>query len=459
MAATAVILLFTAFLGAGLYGARRAQPGTEQFLLGGRGVPLWMGIVAMTAAWVDGGYLLGTAEGVFKHSVASGLQGGVLYGMSLVLGGLFFASRMRRAGYTTLVDPFAARYGNQWAAVLMVPALVAELLWCAELLAALGATFGVLGGISHNTAIVTAAMLVTFYTALGGLWSVAYADVVQMAVMVIGVTLVASMIAPALAARPYSPPVTDWPAAESLRFADVSVMLLFGGIPWNCYFQRVLSCRSERDARTMSVTAGLLVSLFTLPPLLIGMAATNMNWPDEVLARLRQWPSEVFPAVLRYAVPGWVGFLGLAAIVGAVTSSYSSSLLSASTLFAWNLWRPWRGEATRASIRSGIALIALLATLLALKAQSVQALWLFTSDLVFVVLFPQLLFALYDPRTTRTASITAFVVSLVLRLGAGESLVELPALIPFPEWFPHRTFAAVAGLVILPLVSRWRRPL
>jgi hypothetical protein len=49
----------------------------------------------MTATWVDGGYLLGTVEGTFRSSVASGAQGGVCFGVSLILGGLFFACCMR----------------------------------------------------------------------------------------------------------------------------------------------------------------------------------------------------------------------------------------------------------------------------------------------------------------------------------------------------------------------------
>jgi solute carrier family 5 (high affinity choline transporter), member 7 len=95
-----------------------------------------------------------------------------------------------------------------------------------------------------------------------------------------------------------------------------------------------------------------------------------------------------------------------------------------------------------------------LATVLALKVQSVQALWFFTSDLVFVLLFPQLLFALFDTKANRTGSIAAFVVSLVLRVGGGEPLLGLPALISYPQAVPFRTLAAAAGLVLLPLVSR-----
>ena len=80
-------------------------------------------------------------------------------------------------------------------------------------------------------------------------------------------------------------------------------------------------------------------------------------------------------------------------------------------------------------IRSSILLFGALATVLALKVQSVQALWFFTSDLVFVLLFPQLLFALFDPKANRTGSIVAFVVSFVLRVGGGEPLLGVPAFI------------------------------
>ncbi len=98
----------------------------------------------MTATWVDGGYLLGTAEGVYRSGIATGLQGGVCFGISLILGGLFFARRMRALEFHTLIDPFEARFGPKWAVVLALPAVLAEMFWSAELLVALGSTFGVM---------------------------------------------------------------------------------------------------------------------------------------------------------------------------------------------------------------------------------------------------------------------------------------------------------------------------
>ena len=141
----AVLLMYAAFAGVGWVAARKASGGTAaDLLVAGRRMPLWVAALTMTATWVDGGYLLGTAEGAYKSSIQLGLQGGLCFGISLVLGGLFFAGTMRRHGFTTLIDPFESRFGARWAAVLFLPALAGELFWSASLLVAIGSTFGVL---------------------------------------------------------------------------------------------------------------------------------------------------------------------------------------------------------------------------------------------------------------------------------------------------------------------------
>jgi len=65
-------------------------------------MPLWLAVLTMTATWVNGGYLLGTVEGTFTSGNPLGAQGGLCFGVSLILGGLFFARRMRRFEFTTL---------------------------------------------------------------------------------------------------------------------------------------------------------------------------------------------------------------------------------------------------------------------------------------------------------------------------------------------------------------------
>jgi high affinity choline transporter 7 len=165
------------------------------------------------------------------------------------------------------------------------------------------------------------------------------------------------------------------------------------------------------------------------------------------------------PLLFARAVPPLIGLLGLAAIIGAVTSSFSSSILSAGSMLSWNclkrlVWPSLSVVQMRRVIRGSILFFGAVATVLALKVQSVQALWFFTSDLVFVLLFPQLLFALFDSKANLTGSVAAFAVSLVLRVGGGEPLLGIPAFISYPDTVPFKTIAAGSGLLLLPLVSR-----
>ena len=482
MAIATIGAMYAAFLLIGWLAARRhGDRSAADFLVAGRAMPLWLATLTMTATWVDGGYLLGTAEGVYQSSIATGLQGGVFFGVSLILGGLFFARAMRRHGFTTLIDPFEARFGARWAVVLSLPAMLAEMFWSAELLVALGSTFGVVLGIDLATAILLSAIVVTFYTMAGGMWAVAYTDAFQLALVAVGLAAAVPVALAAVGglgaawhlyqtARPeaavFVPPMSPtgelWTRQAIVSWWDVSIMLMFGGIPWNCYFQRVLSCRTPADAARHSILAGLLTIALTVPPLLLGLVAFAYPWPAELAARLAAQPADAVPLIFKHVVPPVIGLFGLAAIVGAVTSSFSASILSAGSMFSWNTCTRLLSPAMpfgrlKLVIRVTIAALGVGAVWMALEVQSVRALWFFTSDLVFVLLFPQLVCALFDKKANLPGSIAAFAVSLVLRLGGGEPLFGIPALLAYPDWLPFKTVAAATGLALLPAVSRLTR--
>ena len=54
------------------------------------------------------------------------------------IGGIFFANRMRREGYVTMLDPLQDAFGSRMGGLLFLPALCGEVLWSAAILAALG---------------------------------------------------------------------------------------------------------------------------------------------------------------------------------------------------------------------------------------------------------------------------------------------------------------------------------
>jgi high affinity choline transporter 7 len=504
----AVAGLYLVFLAVGFRASKRVTGGSvAELLVAGRDMPFWMATLTMAATWIDGGYLLGTAEGVFS-SLASGWQGGVCFGLSLVLGGFLFARRMRQLEYVTLIDPLVMRFGKRWSAVLALPAMLGELLWSAELLVAIGATLGVLLGVDLTMSILVSAAVVTAYTVVGGMWSVGYTDTLQFMLIPVGLLVALPFALAAVggldacwgnyqqaqgAAAALIPPIEPagyWTTPRIVGWWDVSIMLVLGGIPWNCYFQRIQSCQTPAKAQWHSVASGVITMGMTIPPILLGMVAfTYQDWSPEAAQRLRESPSMALPLLLDQVTPQAVAILGLAAIVGAVTSSFSASILSAGSMISWNIVRGLlvpdiSAVAMSRVIRASILLLGSLAVLFALRVQSVQQLWFLTSDLVFVLLFPQLLYAVFDPRANRTGSIVAFCASLALRLGAGEEVLAVPQMIDYDQvlgqvlpssaglWFdpsgdarlfPVRTFAAAVGMVLLPLVSRltgrWDPPL
>ena len=86
---------------------------------------------------MGGGFINGAAEIVFTEGVVW-CMAPLGDALSLLLGGLLFAKKMRRQGYVTMIDPFQRKYGERMGGLLFVPALLGEIFWSAAILSALG---------------------------------------------------------------------------------------------------------------------------------------------------------------------------------------------------------------------------------------------------------------------------------------------------------------------------------
>jgi len=450
---------------------RGGEGGTEGLLLAGRRIPLFVGVFTLTATWVGGGYINGTAE--FVYDSQQGIfwaQAPWGYALSLVLGGLFFAGKMRRLGFTTLLDPFEIRYGKRVAAGLFLPALLGEVFWSAAILVALGTTFGTILNLSFSTSILISAAVAISYTAVGGLRSVAYTDVVQLLCILIGLGIaipfaLSRVGGSEVVLHSYVRQMPEFPRGSAVwPWIDMALVLILGGIPWQVYFQRVLASENERAAVRLSYVAGIGCAAMAVPAVLIGAIGAVADWSATAAGPPPQ-SALVLPYVLQYLTPPAIAVIGLGAVAAAVMSSVDSSILSASSMFAWNVYRPlFRPHAddreTRYVVRAAVVVVGIAATALALSVESVYVLWCLCADLVYVILFPQLLTALFDRRANRTGVISGAAVGLVLRLGGGEPYLGLPAVIRYPMQtsdgchFPFRTVAMLSGLATIWLVSR-----
>jgi len=454
------LIIFTVGLVAG---RQKSAETAAEVLVAGRRIPLWIGALTMTATWVDGGYLNGTAEAVYGRGLAWA-QAPWGFGLSLALGGLFFARVMHENEFHTMLDPFQRRYGEKLGSLMYWPAMLGELLWTSGILAALGTTFGILLGIDFRVAIVISSAMTITYTVRGGLWSIAYTDVAQLAMASVGMFMCVPFVFshfPSLGSvwNAYQAKFPDscgiMPAHQHGLWLDNACLLIFGGIPWHCYFQRVLSSPSPQVARRLSLVAALLCLIMAIPPALLGMAGAVYNWHGQAPAG----DFLVLPQVLHDMAPSWVGILGLCAVAGAIMSSVDASIYSAASMFSWNIMhrliRPSEDPGALASTnRRAIVVLGTLGTLIALNVRSIYTLWFLSADLVYVLLFPPLLVVLYYRWASSGGVLAGLFVGLLLRLAGGESALGIPALFTYPADFPFKTAAMLAGLLTTLVVSK-----
>jgi high affinity choline transporter 7 len=468
-----IAAFYALIFGVGWYAGRRrlVSDRPQGWMLADRRIPLVVGVFTLTATWVGGGYINGTAEAVYDPQQGFfWAQAPWGYALSLILGGLFFAGRMRRLGFTTMVDVFEVRYGRGVGAGLFVPALLGEVFWSGAILVALGTTFAAVLQLDLTTSILISAAVAVAYTAVGGLWSVAYTDVAQLVCILVGLSIAIPFAAGRCggAERVWQAYVEQMPAfprgTATWLWFDMALLLMLGGIPWQVYFQRVLASPTARAAARLSVLAGFGCLAMAVPAVMIGAIGAVADWPG--VGQAESPPAAlILPYVLRDLTPPAVATIGLAAVAAAVMSSVDSSVLSASSMFVWNVYRPLvRPQAENRELqrvlRAAIIVVGVAATALALSVQRIYPLWFLCSDLVYAVLFPQLVMALFDRRANRCGAIAGAAVSLFLRLGGGEPLLGLPSFLPYPLQtpegchFPFRTFAMLSGLLSIWLVSR-----
>ena len=169
--------------------------------------------------------------------------------------------------------------------------VISYLGWVGAQVTALGLVLNLIteGMISVTAGMVIGAVVVLFYTMVGGMWSVAWTDFFQMIIIVAGLVAIlffAADLAGGMSnvveyAREKNlfhalpePTPTGW-----LFWISAAMTMMIGSIPQQDVFQRVMSAKDVRTAVAGPIIGGSVYILFAFVPMLIVVAAV-LAMPD-----------------------------------------------------------------------------------------------------------------------------------------------------------------------------------
>uniref|UniRef100_A0A3P9N094 High-affinity choline transporter 1-like n=1 Tax=Poecilia reticulata TaxID=8081 RepID=A0A3P9N094_POERE len=488
----AVVLFYILILGTGVWAARKTRrierkssgDRTEVVLLGDRNISLVVGIFTMTATWVGGGFILGVAEAVYTPKM--GLMWALMpiqYSVSFVIGGLFFAKPMREKKYVTMMDPFQEKYGRVLSGALVLPCLLVDVLWVSCTLLGLGVTMSVILDLRFGYSVWISAAVAIVYTLLGGLYSVAYTDVIQLALTFLSLWLCVPFlllnktsvnIAETAFNQTFQEPWLGSLGKDTVwKWIDDWLMLGLGSLSFQSFHQRTLSASSSHTAQLTCFAAAFLIAILGIPPALVGAVAASTDWNLTQYGSpppyLRGEHSFVLPLTLQYLTPSYISIIGIGAVAAAVMSSTDSGLLSATSVFSANIYKNiFRTQASDNEmqwvIRASVVAVGLVGTSITFYTNSTLVLWILGADVSYTLLFPHLVSVLFCRVTNGYGATMGYIVGVTVRILLGENTLGIPVVLHLPgctlengiyvQKSPVRTVSMLCTLVTI-LIFSW----
>ncbi len=264
----------------------RGQRNSQDFLLGGRSIPLWAALLSLVATEISAATFLGAPEKGYRRDITY-LQFSIGTILARIFLAYFFISVFYRARVTTVYEFLRTRFGpwtNQVTAGLF---LFGRLFADGSRLFIAAITVEVVTGWPIQLAIGVLAGVTVLYTTLGGIKAVVYTDVAQAVVLVgSGVALLVSL---------WNGLELSWGQAVGELQAAGKLRFFGGGNPWtNPYHvvtavvggffltlathgtdhdmvQRLLTCRTDQGSRRSMWLSGLVGLVVTVMFLAVGL--------------------------------------------------------------------------------------------------------------------------------------------------------------------------------------------
>ncbi len=430
-----VLLYIAATVAIGLIASLRVKE-SKDFLVAGRSLPLFMNFACVFATWFGAETVLSVSAKFADKGL--GFVSGDPFGasMCLVLVAFFFARTFYRMELLTIGDYYHKRYGKGVEILCSLGIAASYFGWTSAQLSALGLVISVLfPGLSLNEAIVIGAVIVTVYTLFGGMWSVALTDVVQTVAIVVGLILVAWLLADRAgglgnvidAARREGkltllPHVTT---AAWLAFIGEFLTMALGSIPQQDVFQRVTSARDERTAFWGTLAGGLFYFGFAFVPMLIAYSATVIDpaYHAQFAAEDAREVQKILPTLVLDATPVWCQLLFFGAVLSAILSTASGTLLAPASVLTENVLQPFVKHFDDRTmlwmVRLMLVGVSVTATLIACNSESTMYEMVESGYKVsLVVAFVPLVFGIYWKRASTQAALCSILLAVPVWLWA-----------------------------------------
>jgi len=449
----------------GLAAATRVH-NTKDFAVAGRHLPFYMVTATVFATWFGSETVLGVPATFLNE----GLHGVVAdpFGSSLclILVGLFFAAPLYRMNLLTIGDFYKKRYGRGVEVLTTIAIVVSYLGWVGAQISALGLVFNVVSGgeISKTMGMWIGSGTILIYTLFGGMWAVAVTDFLQMIIIVIGMLWIGGEVSGmaggvgvvvnhAMESGKFNMlPPPD--AKEVIAFIAAAITMMLGSIPQQDVFQRVQSAKSEKIAVWGSVLGGSLYFLFAFVPMFLAYSATLID--PEMVARLINSDSQmILPELVLTRAPLFAQVMFFGALLSAIKSCASATLLAPSVTFTENILKPALPHLTDKKLLFWMRVVTLIFTVLVTLYAMFSKATIFKMvenayQITLVAAFIPLLCGLYWRRATNQGALAAIFCGVGVWLGvhlAGGDDPFVPAQLA-------GLIASIVGMIVGSLVKQ-----
>ncbi len=465
-----VVLYLLVSIGIGLFAATRVHT-AKDFAVAGRSLPLPVVTATVFATWFGAEAVFGVSATFVKEGLGGVVADPFGSSLCLIIAGFFFAGKLYKLNILTLGDYFRLRY-NRTVEVLTTLCIVASYLgWVSAQIKALGLVFNVVtnDGISQTAGMILGAAIVLTYTTFGGMLSVAILDFVQMGVIMGGMLFIAWIVsgltggvapviehASAAGKLDFFPDPDPW---KWLTFLGAWITMMLGSIPQQDVFQRITSARTAKIAVWGSVLGGSIYFCFTFVPMFIAYSATLID-PARFNGLLETDSQLVLPTLVLQHTPVFAQAIFFGAVLSAIMSCSSATLLAPSVAFSENIVRgffPHMGD-RRFLMVMRAAIVCFAAIVLGFALYSSASIFKMVENAYKVTLagaFVPLFFGAFWKRATTQGALAAILGGLTSWLlvealigeaslvppqliGLGFSMLGMIAGSLLPQWVGHR---------------------